>query len=122
MTKFTKPDFDELLLNHELEFILDSPITEFQQYLQDNNQEEAHLTYEFDQAVAKLSNNMATPSENNTIQKKRFILEDLIHHASSIGLTIDLTLDDIPTLEENDLDLLILQFISSVDTDSEDEF
>lgn len=114
MRNLAKPNLDEVLLDHELDFISDSSEEEFKAYLADEGTSPDSLTKQFDSAVAQLSKSSVHTS-SDFLAHKRSQLEELLKHATTLGLSIDLTLDDIPNMDEEDLDLCILRFSSPSD-------
>ncbi|OQW68809.1 MAG: hypothetical protein BVN34_09095 [Proteobacteria bacterium ST_bin12] len=122
MKNLVKPNPEEAILSHELEFINESPADVFNEYLATNGEQSEMLTKQFDSAVTRLSNrfsssNMAEVSE--LMHKKRSILQELLLTATSLGLTVDVSEDDIPNLVEEELDAYIILFSSSSDDDSD---
>ena len=105
-----KINIDDTLLDHELDFISNSPNVEFTQYLIDNKVDSGNLINHFDSAFNNLLENQPSLHSINAIERKRSILEELVIHARTLGITVQLEMSDIPDLVEEELDVYILQF------------
>ena len=122
MKNLAKPNPEEAMLTHELEFINDSPAEVFNEYLATNGEQPEMLTKQFDNAVTRLSNRFASSNMaevSKLMDKKRSILQELLRTATTLGLTIDVSEDDIPNLVEEELDAYIILFSSSADDEND---
>lgn len=125
MKKTAKPNIEETMLSHELEFITGSPDQAFNEYLTVTGEESEILIKQFDNAVIRLSNRYSSSNMTEVTElmaKKRSILHELLETASTLGLTIDVSVDDIPNLVEAELDTYIMLFSAAPDSDLDNDY